>query len=157
MRAVRHFAAVTAAFFWLVVFVCGCVVKDAGASGHFDQQACFERALRHHPNLATAETARVALERGCDGGHPGACSALGVMNELGVGVPAETGEGTSLDHAVADRLFGLACVGEEASACVALAESLANAGRRDDASNLYGKACSLGDAPSCAYVAVSER
>ena len=218
MRVVRCSEAGGAAVLassWLAVSVTGCIGSSSRAAAlHYDEQACLEQALRRDPDLRTLEKALVAFGEACSEGHPEACSALGVMNEIGVGVPAnparavalydracrsgnvhgctnlavariegiggprdvrlaarllepscdrgdaraclylarlhDIGEGTSQDHALAGWLFEVACDGEEASACIARAESLANAGRRDQASEFYDKACSLGDVRACA-------
>jgi len=191
----------------------GCAASFGGSLPGYDQQACAERALRRTPDRYTLADAVRAFKIDCHEGGAEACSALGVMNELGVGVPLNAaravalydrackvgntrgcanlgvarslgigvardaaagaqllipacdqgdaracsylgrlyaaGDGVVGDAARAARLFDLACQGEEGSACTSLADLRASAGQRDDANELYGLACSLGDSNGC--------
>ncbi|HEX3772129.1 MAG TPA: hypothetical protein VHV30_14735, partial [Polyangiaceae bacterium] len=65
-----------------------------------DQQACVERSLRRtHDTLAVA-AARFQFEQGCHEGDAEACSALGVIYEVGAGAPANAARAVALyEHA----------------------------------------------------------
>src|ERR1019366_6162945 len=81
-------AAAAAASLFAVLSLSGCMEASFGESSPgYDEQACVERGLRRHPDPLTVKTARVVFEDDCNRGSPEACSALGVMNEIGVGVP----------------------------------------------------------------------
>jgi TPR repeat protein len=196
-----------------LVSITGCAESFGGASPGYDQQACAERALRRTPDQAVVARAVRAFKADCREGGAEACSALGVMNEMGVGVPANAkhavalydlacqagnargcanlgvaraqgiggprdavagarllvpacdqgdaracgylgrlfaaGDGVVSDAARASQLFEVACRGEEGSACTSLGDLRAKAGKQGAADELYGKACSLGDASGC--------
>ena len=197
----------------MLVSITGCAESFGGAAPGYDQQACAERALRRTPDQATVARATRAFKADCVQGGAEACSALGVMNEMGVGVPTNprhavalydracqagnargcanlgvakaqglggprdavaaarlllpacdqgdaracgylgrlfaAGDGVVSDAARASQLFELACRGEEASACTSLGDLRIKAGKHGAADELYGKACSLGDANGC--------
>jgi uncharacterized protein len=193
----------------------GCAESFGGAMPGYDQQACAERALRRAPNAYTVAEAVRAFRADCLQGGAEACSALGVMNEVGVGLPANaphavalytracqagntrgcanlgvakvqgigvvrdavagarllvpacdlgdaracaylgrmyaTGDGVVADASKAAQLFDVACLKEEGSACTSLGDLRAGEGGRGAADELYGKACSLGDADGCKH------
>jgi TPR repeat protein len=194
----------------------GCVDSAfGGAAAGYDQQACVETALRRSPNPSTVKAARLTFTEECARGGPEACSALGVMNEVGAGAPANperaaalyersckagnvrgcanlgsarveglgghldvvlglrllvascdagdargclnlaelhaSGKGASRDALLAGRLFAFACDHEEVTACAALARSNEDSGQLAEASELFGKACAMGDPISCTH------
>jgi TPR repeat protein len=152
MRAVRSSEAGGAAALasWLAVSVTGCLGSSSRAvAPHFDEQACLEQALRRDPDVRTLETAPVAFEKACSEGHPEACSALGVMNEMGVGVPANP------VRAVA--LYDRACRSGNVHGCTNLAVArIEGIGGPSDvrlAARLLEPACDRGDARACLYLA----
>jgi TPR repeat protein len=153
MRAVRSSEAGGAAVLassWLAVSVTGCLVSYSRTPApHFDEQACLEQALRRDPDLRTFEKAPVAFGKACSEGHPEACSALGVMNEIGVGVPA--------NPARAVALYDRACRSGNVHGCTNLAVARIEGigGPRDVrlAARLLEPSCDRGDARACLYLA----
>jgi TPR repeat protein len=134
----------------ILVSVTGCAASSfGGAAPGYDQQACLERALRRAPDPETVARASKAFKVECREGGAEACSALGVMNEIGVGVPADAG------HAVV--LYQRACDAGNARGCanlgVARIEGIG--GPRDVAAGarLLGPACDHGDARACVNLA----
>lgn len=85
-------------------------------NGSFDQQRCVEEALRRRPKLSEVGDAVSLFRTNCNLGDSAACSALGVMYEVGVGKPA--------DAKHAGKLFTKACVGKNQLGCENLAKLL---------------------------------
>jgi TPR repeat protein len=83
------------------IFASGCVTGDllsvrVDAAGRYDPQECVENALRSGPDPHALREAAVAFASACDGGEAASCSALGVMYELGRGLPMSTSRALSL-------------------------------------------------------------
>jgi TPR repeat protein len=83
----------------------------------YNAQDCVEHALRNHPDTETVREARTAFSDACKNGEAAACSAVGVMYEVGVGVPMDTRR--------ARELYGTACEAHNARACENLAGLMA--------------------------------
>jgi TPR repeat protein len=132
----------------VLVSITGCAASFGGASPGYDQQACAERALRRTPDQDTVARATRAFKADCLQGGAEACSALGVMNELGVGVRVNA------KHAVA--LYDLACQAGNTRGCanlgVAKAEGLGGPRDAVAAARLLMPACNQGDARACGYL-----
>jgi len=126
----------------------GCVSSFASASG-YDEQVCVERSLRRTPDPVTAAQARQQFEEECRQGGAEACSALGVINELGVGIPA------NVQRAVA--LYERACHAGNRRGCANLgvvrAEGIGGPVDVQAAVQLLEPACAEGDARACAHLA----
>lgn len=122
----------------------------------YDSQACVEEALRRAPDPSLIPAAATEFELGCRGNDAGACSALGVLYELGLGraksyaaahsyyerackdgnqrgcvnlgrLESERSDATDTDRARARTLFASACDASEASGCAELGRMLARA------------------------------
>ncbi len=120
----------------------------------YDSQACVEEALRRAPDPSLIPAAATEFELGCKGNDAGACSALGVLYELGIGraksyagahksyerackagnqrgcvnlgrLESERSQATNLDRSRARILFATACEANEASGCAELGRMLA--------------------------------
>src|SRR5579859_2854818 len=115
----------------------------------FDAQTCVEQALRRNPDPETLETARVTFETECGKGVPAACSMLGVMNEIGVGLPVNP------RRAIA--LYDLACRTGNEQACTnqAVAQVEGIGGPREVllGARVLEPACDHGDARACLHLA----
>lgn len=125
----------------------GCAHASFGGSmSGYDQQACIENALRHHPDASSIDSARRRFSESCRGGEASSCSALGVMNELGLGAPA--------DVRTAASLFRRACDAGNARGCVNLGGLLARGeGVPRDAAraqHLFADACRQDEMSGCA-------
>ena len=134
----------------IVASVTGCATSSfGGAAPGYDQQACVEGALRRAPDPETVASARKAFKAECREGGAEACSALGVMNEIGVGVP--------MNAAQAVVLYERACEAGNARGCVNLGVARAEGigGPRDAAAGarLLEPACYHGDARACVHLA----
>ncbi|HEX3772434.1 MAG TPA: hypothetical protein VHV30_16265, partial [Polyangiaceae bacterium] len=81
------------------------------------------------------------LEPACARGDARACFHLALLHL--------SGTGTTQDTALSEKLFAVACEGEEVAACAALADREEGKGALASAADLRAKACSLGDARSC--------
>jgi TPR repeat protein len=131
-----------------ILFTTGCVSSFANASG-YDEQACVERSLRRTPDPVTVAQARQQFEEECRQGGAEACSALGVINEVGIGVPANA------VRAVA--LYEGACRDGNRRGCanlgVARAEGIGGPVDLPAAVRLLEPACAEGDARACAHLA----
>jgi len=132
------------------VFAAGCMGPPFGAPiPIYDEQSCVERALRRNPDPAAVDAARVAFGEECDAGHADACSALGVMNERGVGGPA--------DPSRAVALYARACDFGNVHGCTNLAvariEGISGAREVRFAARLLDPACDLGEPRACLYLA----
>lgn len=114
-----------------------------------DRQLCVETALRRSPDMSAVELAFDRFELACERGDLGACSALGVMYEQGLGVRA--------NDAMAFRLFDQACRGGNDAGCVNLGLAYVN-GRgvafdSRQAAELFGLGCAKGDPRGCSQLA----
>jgi TPR repeat protein len=94
----------------------GCASAPAAGAGRFDSQGCVEQALRGEPDLAVLPIAEEEFRSACDRGNGAACSALGVMFELGQGVSRNT--------LFAMDLYRRACERGNARGCANLAGAL---------------------------------
>jgi len=126
----------------------GCAAErpspEAPAAG-FDSQACAEEALRQRPDPAlVVEAARTSSQ--CAAGTPWACSVLGVLAELGLGMRP--------DRARAGALYRRACEAGNPRGCGNLGELLLADTERgsqpDGALALLQVACDAGHARPCA-------
>jgi TPR repeat protein len=79
----------------------------------YDAQECVEHGLRYAPDPEGVREATVAFADACQEGEAAACSALGVMYELG--------RGFAVDTARARELYGAACSAHNARGCANLA------------------------------------
>lgn len=112
MHASLRFVALTVA----LTSTTGCGIKMlrplvAGFEGD-RQQECVEAALRGAPDPAAVPAAMARFTAGCESDDPAACSALGVMYELGRGVKK--------DAARAFALYEGACKAHNDAGCVNL-------------------------------------
>jgi TPR repeat protein len=133
-----------------VLSLSGCMEASFGESSPgYDEQACVERGLRRHPDPLTVKTARVVFEDDCNRGSPEACSALGVMNEIGVGVP--------MNQKRAVALYERACQTGNVRGCTNLAVARIEGigGERSVlfGARVLGPACDHGDAWACLHLA----
>jgi TPR repeat protein len=131
------------------VFAAGCAARDAALPGaHYDEQGCVEHALRSGPDPDTVAAARVAFEKACIEGRPEACSALGVVYEVGLGVPS--------DPVRAVELYDLACRSGNVRGCTNLAVARVEGigGLRDERAGaaMLDSSCDRGDARACLYL-----
>jgi TPR repeat protein len=131
-----------------VLSITGCVSSFANASG-YDEQACVERSLRRTPDPETIGQARQQLSEECRRGGAEACSVLGVIHELGLGVPANA--------ARAVALYERACHDGNRRGCanlgIARAEGIGGPVDLRAAAQLLEPACAEGDARGCARLA----
>jgi len=146
VSAIAYFAIVAGSS---LVSLTGCAeTVFGGAAPGYDQQACLERALRRSPDPDTVERATQAFKKECREGGPEACSALGVMNEIGVGVP--------LNAARAVVLYDRACRAGNARGCTNLGVALVGGiGVSRDAlagARLLEPACAQNDARACLHL-----
>jgi TPR repeat protein len=117
-----------------------------GPQTHYDQAACVENALRNDPPQDMLEPAASRFTGGCVDGEAESCSALGVMNELGLAMP--------VDASRAVALYRKACDRDSARGCVNLGKALAD-GRgvaKDErrAEALFASACAKDEMFGCA-------
>lgn len=141
----------------LLSVACGGIFEQRhprGASSHGaamarDDFACVESSLRGEPDAAIVGEAADHFRAECDGGEPAACSALGVMHELGRGVPR--------DMPQAVELYMSACQQRYARGCVNLgqlhAEGVGVPQRWSQAAALYDLACQARNAEGCYRIA----
>jgi TPR repeat protein len=127
----------------------GCIDSSFGGSASgYDQQGCLERALRRNPDLYTVKTARDAFEDECGRGGPEACSALGVMNEIGLGV--------RMNPKRAVALYDRACQSGNVRGCtnlaIARAEGIGGPRQPLFGARVLGVACDRRDARACLYL-----
>jgi TPR repeat protein len=126
-RVARTFSSST--FSWPLALVAGATSLLTGCGSadlfppafeaggmRYDAQTCVEHALRNAPDPEGVREATVAFADACNGGEAAACSALGVMYELGRGV--------AVDERRARQLYGIACDAHNARACANLAALL---------------------------------
>jgi len=134
---------------WLAVSLTGCVESSFAKGPDYNQQFCVERDLRRKPDAYTAETARLAFDEECRIGGLDACSALGVMNEVGVGVPVNPKRALTL--------YARACRGGNVRGCTNLAAARVEGigWPRDPlfAARVLGPACDHDDPRACLYLA----
>ncbi len=124
----------------------GCASGLFGDPTGYDSQGCVEGALRRHPRTAESQASVAMFRDACDHGDGGACSALGVAYEAGVGGPA--------DPARAKIAFRQACDLTNARGCANLGALIARGS--DDAHDLAAavglvrRACDVGELAGCA-------
>jgi TPR repeat protein len=128
IRLARSASLLGAGLLSLLASACatGDLLTNRGEPGGvpYDAQECVEHALRSEPDPATVRDAVVAFTGACQAGEAASCSALGVMYELGRGVPASVPRALSL--------YGSACEAHNLRACAnlrSLAQSEASATR----------------------------
>jgi TPR repeat protein len=99
--------------------------------GKYEAQDCVENALRNQPDPEAVREAALAFTTACRGGEAASCSVLGVMYELGRGVPL------SASRALA--LYERACDAHNPRACGNLGDLLLSdrAGVRDPARAVF--------------------
>jgi TPR repeat protein len=134
----------------LELFAAGCANPPAASpSAGYEEQACVEHALRGDPDPGAVATARIAFERSCDERHAAACSALGVIHEIGLGVPA--------DPTRAAALYERACGYGNVRGCTNLAITrIRGFGAPREVrfgARLLGAMCEHGDARACLHLA----
>jgi len=126
----------------------GCVRAFGDAGSHYDEQACIENALRRHPSVELTVAAARKFSAACRDDEAASCSALGVMYELGEGVPR--------DAARALVLYEKACADDNERSCVNLGAALSRGvGTTQDehrAGLLLSKACDAGEMLGCAIL-----
>ena len=126
---------------------CGGVASaNLGPTGAgLDPQVCVEAALRGHPDPEVVRDALYQFSDGCDRGDAASCSALGVIYERGVSVPA--------DPRRAVELFERACSEGNDPGCTNLARAyVSGVGvSRDEAraEGLLVTPCFAGHAAAC--------
>ncbi len=125
----------------------GCVgATFGGSSPGYDEQGCVEQALRRNPDKGSLEGARVLFEQGCTSGDAGACSALGVLYELGRGVAA--------DPRRAAKLYRMACNQGNGRGCtnlgLVLEHGVQGVPAQKQARDFYSRACDEGERSGCA-------
>jgi hypothetical protein len=113
----------------------------------YDSQACVEEALRRQPDPSLLESAGAEFELGCRASDAAACSALGVLDELGLGRPRS--------QAAAHSHYDRACKAGNQRGCVnlgrlALAKSSPTAAERTFAQTLFKNACNAKEPSGCA-------
>jgi TPR repeat protein len=137
LRAARLALAVTA-----VVSGLGCASLETTST---ERQRCLECALREHSKSADAERGSQRFADRCAAGDAASCSVLGVMHELGRGVPR--------DELRAADLYQRACIGHNPRGCVNLGRLFRRgAGRRHDdatAAMLFDVACRRAEGEGC--------
>jgi uncharacterized protein len=134
----------------VMLSVTGCATSSfGGAAPGYDQQACLERALRRAPDADNVARATAAFKLECREGGAEACSALGVMYEIGVGVAANPGRAVALYERAcnAGNVRGCANLG------VALIEGLGGTQDVAAGARLLEPACAHGDAGACVNLA----
>lgn len=133
----------------LLVVGAGCHRSFGGAKSGYDQQACLERALRRNPSSALVADGAKQFGDSCRDGELESCSALGVMHELGLGVPRD------MFRALA--LYRRACDGGNAHACINVGTALAKIeGEGRDtvtAAAIFKDACEKGNQEACTRLA----
>ena len=112
----------------------------------YDAQECVENSMRRGADPMLVPEALQVFRAACDTGEAAACSALGVMYEIGFGVPRAP--------RAALRLYRRACSAKNTRACANLGEALLSdaAGARDPvaAEAILRVACDGGQARACA-------
>jgi TPR repeat protein len=101
--------------------------------------------------------ALVSLQRACDAGVPGGCSALALRHLTGRGVPPDRARALALYQRVGE-LYRASCEAGESVACAELGQAFAlgqAGGAADPARALVyqEKACALGEVDSCLVAA----
>jgi uncharacterized protein len=133
----------------LVLLGCAAAPPRAASRAAFDPQACAEEALRKHPDPSTVLDAAAQFSIGCTRQDPAACSMLGVMTELGLGMRR--------DRALAQSLYRRACEAGNMRGCGNLGElQLASLERRQKpaaAIVLLEMGCNAGHARPCGVLA----
>ncbi len=134
--------------FGTALLLTGCGRSALGGVGEsgYDRAACIENALRHNPDKQLLLTAAAQLGGACADGEAPSCSALGVMNELGLAMPVNPGR--------ALELYRKACHGDSARGCVNLGRAILQgrgvAAHPKRAEGLFAGACAAGEMYGCA-------
>jgi TPR repeat protein len=147
LQSVRGYCVALAGMAALVSVISGCMGPSFADA---NQQACVERSLRRTHDVQALASAREEFEGACVSGSPEACSAFGVMNEVGAGAP--------MNPARAVALYKRACDAGNVRGCTNLGVARAYGldGVRDPAYavSLLDPACVRGDARACLHMAV---
>ena len=116
---------------------------EAGG-GSYDARTCVENALRRSPDPSILADALARFSEACTAREAAACSALGVMFELGRGTP--------VDRERARSLYTEACTAREPHGCANLGELLITEGRAERARGLVllRRACNDDVGRACA-------
>lgn len=112
----------------------------------YDSQGCVEDALRRRPHREMLVQARAEFELSCRASDPAACSALGVMAELGLAGDA--------DPKLARSLYRRACEGGNQRGCVnsgrlTVATSSSTPAELDRARGMFAFACEEHEMTGC--------
>lgn len=136
---------------WSLLFavpLSGCGSSLFSNADGYDQQACVEEAMRQRPDAKLAAAAAPELELGCRAGEAAACSALGVVYELGLG--------REQDKGMARGLYLKACTANNQRGCVNAAnlDIAANAseGMVAHAREMLFSACEAGEPSGCTAI-----
>ncbi|NUP14366.1 MAG: sel1 repeat family protein [Polyangiaceae bacterium] len=119
----------------------------------YDAQGCVEDALRKNPDPTLAVQVKAELELGCRARDAGACSALGVTKELGIGEPKNL--------RAARNLYDRACQRGNKRGCVNLGTLVLSGAGTDAgamhngafAKSLFTAACDAGEPSGCGALA----
>ncbi len=132
----------------IALFATGCAGVNEGpnaAEAAFDPQTCAEEAMRHGADPAVAADAPAYFKEACATRDFGACSLLGLVNELGFGVPKNLTR--------ARGLYTYACDSGNKRACGNLGELVIGEAKDAQATKdgiaLLDRACSGGSARHC--------
>jgi TPR repeat protein len=128
----------------LILVGTGCQ-RALEAESPYDHQSCVETSLRRNAKGLGTDVAPTRFEASCRSGDMGACSALGLLHEMGVGVRA--------DAKSAAKYYLLACEGGNTRACLNLGDLLVkNEGEGHDpvsASLIFRDQCERGAQDAC--------
>jgi uncharacterized protein len=133
---------------WSLVFavpLSGCGASMFDAADGYNRQSCVEDAMRERPNANLAAAAAPELELGCRAGDAAACSALGVIYELGLG--------RDKDRSMARALYLKACTANNKRGCVNAAildlVDSRSASATGHAREMLFSACEAGEPSGC--------
>jgi hypothetical protein len=125
---------------------CGATGCASGLFGAYNSQGCAETSLRSHPGDPLSADAVPFFREQCAADDGGACSALGVARELGIG--------GAQDVRSAATLYERACFLGNARGCTNLGALLARGanGKPDtaEAKRLFESSCKAGERSGCA-------
>jgi TPR repeat protein len=122
----------------------------AGPPARFDRRSCAEDALHRHPDPALAREARMLSSASCQKGDAAACSMLGVIHELGLGVPKDRSRARALYQGACSARYQRACgnLGELLLGDPAVGDKLPGS-RPVDPIALLRAACDAGSGRHC--------